>query len=236
MIELQDKEIKSIEESILKHDDSENWSMCNCLLSIRKNILNKRALDWKDEILPDIIAFNDVLTAALREMYDRAHSIWETIKTIKEDPNLIHFTAECNLGEDYPAMHPLQSDNRQKLWTILRNKTSNSFWGILSLEHMIIPKEKYTFEHFVGMDFQPPPPLDSNDGFARELNLIREMTKDLHLTSALYSLFFFSTVAITDVIYVRQFETRINIGINKTMKLYEEEQKDKEGSNKSVQY
>ena len=79
------------------------------------------------------------------------------------------------------------------------------------------------------MDFQPPPPLDSNDGFARELNLIRELTKDLHLTRALYSLFFFSTVAITDVIYVRQFETRINIGINKTMKLYEEEQKDKEG-------
>ena len=32
------------------------------------------------EILPDIIAFNDALTAALRNLYDRAHRIWNSIK------------------------------------------------------------------------------------------------------------------------------------------------------------
>ena len=217
MIELQDKEIKSIEESILKHDDSENWSIRDCLLSIRKNILNKRALDWKDEILPDIIAFNDVLTTTLREMYDSAHRVWETIKTFKEDPNHIHFTAECYLGKDYPTMHPLQSDNRHELWAIQRG--ASGFCGGLSLEHMVIPKEKYTFEHFIGMDFPPPPPPDSNDGFARELTLIREMTKDLHLTSAFHSLIGHSLFAITDIIYVRQFETEINIEINKKVNI-----------------
>lgn len=56
------------------------YSECDCLLSLRKDMINKRVLVHQKEILPDIIAFNDALTAALRELYDRAHRIWNSIK------------------------------------------------------------------------------------------------------------------------------------------------------------
>ena len=69
MIELQDYEIRCIEEEIL-NVFNDNWSKypeCDCLLTVRKDIINKRALAHQEEILPDIIAFNDALTAALRD-------------------------------------------------------------------------------------------------------------------------------------------------------------------------
>ena len=73
----------------------------------------------QEKLLPDIIAFNDALTAALREMYDRAHRIWDAIKDKAEDPNHIQLTAKCYLGNDYPPLHPVQRANRQELWNAL---------------------------------------------------------------------------------------------------------------------
>ena len=45
--------------------------------------------------------------------------------------------------------------------------------------------------------------------------LDRELTKDLHLTSAFHNLYEHMEFAITDFIYVREFETEINIEIHK---------------------
>ena len=45
--------------------------------------------------------------------------------------------------------------------------------------------------------------------------LDRELTKDLQLTSAFHHLFDHTKFAITDFIYVRKFETEINIEIDK---------------------
>ena len=212
MIELQDYDIKCIEESILMYNDITSYPKNEGLLRLRKDIINNRALASKDEILPDIIAFNDVLTATLREMYDRAHRIWEAIK---EDPNNFYFTAICRLDRDYPALHPLQSDNRQEWWEAL----CGAAWtgcGMLTSEHMVIPNENYTFEQFIGMDCPPPQPTKR---YSRNDGLIREMTKDLHLTSAFHSLIGHSLFAITDIIYVRKFETEINIEINKKVNI-----------------
>ena len=82
MVDLHDYDIQFIEHEILwKYDKSPcDYSECDCLLSLRKDMINKRVLVHQKEILPDIIAFNDALTAALRELYDRAHRIWNSIK------------------------------------------------------------------------------------------------------------------------------------------------------------
>ena len=82
MVDLHDYDIQCIEHEILwKYDKSPcDYSECDCLLSLRKDMINKRVLVHQKEILPDIIAFNDALTAALRELYDRAHRIWNSIK------------------------------------------------------------------------------------------------------------------------------------------------------------
>ena len=82
MVDLHDYDIQCIEHEILwKYDKSPcDYSECDCLFSLRKDMINKRVLVHQKENLPDIIAFNDALTAALRELYDRAHRIWNSIK------------------------------------------------------------------------------------------------------------------------------------------------------------
>lgn len=62
------------------------------------------------------------------------------------------------------------------------------------------------FDSFIGMDCLPP---DRNEG------LDRGLTKDLHLVSAFHNLFDHTNFAITDFIYVRKFETEINIDSTK---------------------
>ena len=49
------------------------------------------------------------------------------------------------------------------------------------------------------------------------VGLDRELTKDLHLTRAFHNLFEHMEFAITDFVYVREFETEINIEIIKSV-------------------
>ena len=82
MVDLHDYDIELIEREILwkYNDNRQDYSNCDCLLSLRKDMINKRVLAHQEEILQDIIAFNDALRDALKEMYDRAHCIWDSIK------------------------------------------------------------------------------------------------------------------------------------------------------------
>jgi len=212
MIELQDYEIRCIEEEIL-NVYNDNWSKypeCDCLLTVRRDIINERALAHQEEILPDIVAFNDALTAALREMYDRAHRIWDAIKDKAENPDHIHLTAKCYLGEDYPPLHPVQGADRQELWDALCDWGWNRIYDDgVTHGHLIIPMDEgYSFERLIGMDCTPP---NWNEG------LDQELTKDLHLTLPFHHLFDHMKFAITDFIYVRQFETEIKIEIKKSV-------------------
>ena len=63
-----------------------------------------------------------------------------------------------------------------------------------------------SFDTFIGMDCPPP---NWNEG------LDPELTKDLHLINAFHNLFDHTNFALTDFIYVRKFNTRIRIEINK---------------------
>ena len=82
MVDLHDYDIELIEREILwkYNDNRQDYSDCDCLLSLRKDMINKRVLAHQEEILQDIIVFNDALRDALKEMYDRAHCIWDSIK------------------------------------------------------------------------------------------------------------------------------------------------------------
>ena len=210
MIELQDYDIQLIEREIyLKYELTPcDYADSDCLLSLRKTMINERALAHQEEILPDIIAFNDALRKALREMYDRAHRIWNSIKDRAENPDHMHLSARCYLGNDYPPLHPVQGDDRQELWNALCDCGWNRIYedGVTH-GHLIIPMdEEYSFERLTGMDCTPP---NWNEG------LDQELTKDLHLILPFHHLFDHMRFAITDFIYVRQFETEINIEIRK---------------------
>ena len=210
MIDIHDYDIQCIEHEILwKYDKSPcDYPDCDCLLSLRKDMINERVLANQEEILPDIIAFNDVLTAALRELYDRTHRIWDSIKD-NADFKDAEIEAKCYLSYDYPKLHPVQGKDRQDLWNALCDTGWNGVYEQgLSLMTLSLPEDNFSFEDFVG--------LDEKDNNWNE-GLDRELTKDLHLTSAFHNTFEHLKFAITDFIYVREFETEINIEIRKSV-------------------
>lgn len=212
MVDIHDYDIQQIEDEILmKYNDCRyDYEDFDCLLEIRKRMINKRVLAHQEDILSDIIAFNDALTAALREMYDRAHRIWNAIKDNDTYGDYMELTAKCFLSRDYPKLHPVQNEGREELWGAI----CDSGWNLLysdgvSLPTLTLPRDiNMSFDSLIGMDCPPP---NWNEG------LDRELTKDLHLTSIFHHLFDHMNFAITDFIYIRKFETEISIEINKIL-------------------
>ena len=178
------------------------------LLSLRKDIINKQALANQKELLPDIIAFNDSLREALLDMYNRAHRIWDKMIDIIDegDGKEMELTAKCYLDIDYPALHPIQGEDRQDLWNALCDEDFNPLYADgISILTLTFPRDEgCTFDSFIGMDCPPP---NWNEG------LDPVLTKDLHLISQFHNLFQHMLFAITDFIYVRKFRTEINVEI-----------------------
>lgn len=157
--------------------------------------------------MPDIIAFNDALQKALKEMYDRAHHIWDSIKENQSFSDDVELEAMCFLSYGYPELHPVQAEDRGKLWAAICDSGWNPLYDKgVSLSTLTLPRDlNESFDNFIGMD---RPPLNWNEG------LDLELTMDLHLINAFHNLFDLTNFAITDFIYVRKFETEIQIGIN----------------------
>ena len=212
MIDIHDYDIQCIEQEILwKYEDTRyDYSDFDCLLSLRRDIINKRVLAHQEEILQDIIAFNDALTKALHEMYDRTHRIWGSIKDNEDFVGDLHIKANCFLGYEYPKLHPIQGDDRQQLWEALCDSGWNKLYESGVIFDLNLPDvDDKTFDSYIGMDCPPP---NWNEG------LDQELTKDLHLSRAFHNLFDHTKFAITDFIYVREFETEIKIETDKTIK------------------
>ena len=175
-----DNNVDAIEREIIqKYNDYRCYNADNdVLLSLRKDIIDKQVLANQKELLPEIIAFNDTLREALREMYDRAHRIWDKMINIIDegDGEEMELTAKIYLDTDYPALHPIQGDDRQDLWYALCDDDLNPIYadGISVLTLTFPRDENYTFDTFIGMDCPPP---NWNEG------LDPELTKDLHLIS-----------------------------------------------------
>ena len=209
MVDIHDYDIALVEDEILMKYDTNlsNYEDCDCLLSLWKGMINKRVLAHQEKILPDIIAFNDALREALHEMYDRAHRIWDNIKEQKDWGVDFELTAKCFLGKDYPKLHPVQGEDRQDLWEAI----CDCGWNPIYEDGVSFPltfpcDQDESFDTFIGMDCPPP---NWNEG------LDQKLTKDLHIIQQFHHLFDHTKFAITDFIYVREFETEINVEIRK---------------------
>ena len=207
---LRDDSIEAIEKRIINRYNSTRCydSDDDVLLSLRREIINKQVLAHQEVILPDIIAFNDILRDALHAMYDRAHRIWNKVsQNIDEtDGKELELIAQCYIDYTYPKIHPIQDENRQDLWNALCDEDLNPLYADgVSVLTLTLPRDNgCSFDSFIGMDCPPP---NWNEG------LDQELTKDLHLISQFHKLFQHMNFAITDIIYVRQFKTEINITI-----------------------
>ena len=120
---LQDDALKALEDQIIMSFEGfwskdHNYTDERSLIEVRKNIINHRVLQYQDLLLPDIIAFNDAMREALREMFDKAHAVYEANKGFGED---VEVEACCYLSNNYPALHPVQGEDRQDLWNALKD-------------------------------------------------------------------------------------------------------------------
>ena len=208
---LYDYSIEAIEREIIYRYKSTRCYETNYdyLLSLRRSIINKKVLTHQKDILSDIIAFNDALREALREMYDRVHRVWKKVIEVMDetDGEEMELTAKLYFDYTYPELHPLQGEDRQDLWDALCDGDLNPMYadGVSVLTLTLPRDEDGSFDSFIGMDCPPP---NWNEG------LDQELTKDLHLINQFHTLFQHMNFALTDFIYVRKFITEIEIKIS----------------------
>ena len=210
MIRYNDKSLKIVEDHIrIIFDDAHvDYTKSDDLLLVRQRMLNEQVLAHQAELLPDIIAFNDALTDALKRMYDRAHEVYAQVSSIS--PN-IEVEAKCFLSYDYPSRHPYQEEDRQELWDALCDSGWNRLYDDGVAFPFILPRDiEISFDSFIGMDCPPP---NWNEG------LDRELTKDLHLIQQFHHLFDHTNFALTDFIFIREFNIEININFEENLKL-----------------
>ena len=198
MIQYDEQTLQLIEEEISYIYDSDvtGYPEGEYLLDLRKRILNEQACTRKaqEELLPDIIAFNDALHDALKYMYDRAHELYRQMSAIQPDTML---TAKCYLAYDYPALHPYQKEDRQELFNAISDFGWNRLYADGVTFSLVLPRDiDMPFDTIRGMDCTP---FNWNKG------LDPELTKDLHINRAFHNLFDHTKFALTDFIFCRDF-------------------------------
>lgn len=205
---IHDYNIERIEKEIIY--SSHNSRDYENLLSVRRDMINHIVKTNLSEFLPAIIEFNDKLTNALNEMYERAHTLWDGIEGSLDLYDNVELTAHCFLSHNYPAIHPVKDQDRQELWDALCNCDNNIlYYNGITLKELVLPRDSgMSFQSFTGMDCPPP---NWNQGLDMELN------KELHLIQQFKHLFLDMKFAITDFIYVRDFDIKINLEINKAI-------------------
>ena len=207
---LQDYSLKQIEDQIIHYSncpfnvDSETITS---LMQMRKDIINHYVLQHQEEILPDIIAYNDALIEALRTTYEKFHIVYEANKALGED---VEVEGKCLLGKDYPKLHPLQGSDREELWLALWD-SQYAGWDSCVAGLMVNPYD--SFDVFIGKRSRSE--FDKNI-WPKNWNagLDEELTKNLHLTLPFSQMFLKSNLAITDFIYCRDFYHEITVKIN----------------------
>ena len=198
MIQYDEQTLQLIEEEItyIYQSDVTGYPQSEFLLDLRKRILNEQACtrEAQEELLPDIIAFNDALHDALKRMYDRAHELYRQMSAIQPD---IMLTAKCYLAYDYPALHPYQKEDRQELFNAISDFGWNKLYESGVSFALELPRDiDMPFDTIRGMDCTP---FNWNEG------LDPELTKDLHINRAFHNLFDHTNFALTDFIFCRDF-------------------------------
>lgn len=211
MIHYDDPTLQYIEGEInyIYHKDVTGYPEREFLLDIRQRLLNDQALthESQEELLPHIIAFNDALRDALKHMYDRAHELYRQMSAIQPE---VELTAICWLAYDYPSLHPYKGEDRQDLFDAICDSGWNPMYESgVTIGPLRLPRDiNDTFDTLIGMDCPPP---NWNEG------LNSELTKDLHLTNAFHHLFCHTNFALTDFIYIRDFNIEYNLSFKEAI-------------------
>ena len=124
-------------------------------------------------------------------------------------PHIIAFNEALHdaLKHMYDRAHELYRQmstiSRQELWEALSDTGWNPLYESGVTNSLLLPHDiDMSFEEFIGMDCKP-------DNWNERLD--QKLTKDLHLINAFHNLFDHTNFALTDFIFVREFEESIKI-------------------------
>ena len=178
----------------------DNPGQARTVLKLRKEMLDHWAYEHQQELLPEIAAFNNAALEVLRHLYDKAHATYRQMSLILPDAEL---SAKCFLSIKYPLRHPYQAEDREDIWAALCEPAWNPVYknGICPFGLNLPQDMDETFEHLAG--------TDDTSAWGGFINM--EYRQDLHLNSAFYNLIEDTFFALTDFIFVREFNIEINI-------------------------
>ena len=213
MIHYDTSNLQLIESEIINtyNTNGTDYSQSEDLLDIRRKLLNDQALlgESQEDLLPHIIAFNDALRNALKQMYSHAHELYSKISITDFD---VKIEAKCFLARIYPSLHPHQGEDRQDLFDALCDAGWNQLYDDGVSFPLVLPRDlDQSFDSFIGMDCPLP---NWNE------HLDKELTKDLHIINAFHNLFDHTKFALTDFIFCRDFDFEYNISYEKTNEQY----------------
>ncbi len=176
------------------------------LMEKRKRIINHVFWQHEKVFLPDIVEFNEALTRALRET-------WYKGADLHNKYGYEGIEASLWFGSEFPKKHPLAvissfggKYNYQELWEALTDPDAHKEYkyGIgTSVTPLRLAEE--TFEEFIGLSYGC---TNWNEG------LDQELTKDLHLILPFHTLYEHTSFAITDFIYVRDFNINVVVDVD----------------------
>lgn len=175
------------------------------LIKHRKKIINAKLLKYQNELLPNIIEFNDALKWAFRNLWDMAEKIHDEINFECQE-------IEATLWFDtyFPEKHPLAGKPDwpvripPSLWMAIMDPDIHIEYRY-GIHHSIILNDCLTedsFNNFIGLGKSTP---NWNEG------LDRELTKGLHLIMPFHTLFEHTCFALSDLIYIRDFRYEVNV-------------------------
>lgn len=206
-----DVDIQCIEQEIMKLNASQasiDKEQVKTLLRLRKSMLDQRARAHEKEFLPAITEFNLAVERALKDLYDLAHRYYENMAAYDSGIQLVaclQFTNAC------PHHHPLLSSGKSGIWKSLLEHGWNPLFQLgLTETPLHFPYDiKKSFPLFAGTYEKTQLAYWRGGGFFEDAQ--DDEMKEYHFNSVFYHLAEHTCFALTDFIYVRDFETSIEI-------------------------
>ena len=176
------------------------------LMEKRKRIINHVFWQQEKAFLPDIVEFNEALASAF-------HETWNKVTDLHSKYGCEDIEASLWFGPEFPKKHPLAvissfggKYNYQELWEALTDPDAHKEYNYgIGTSATPLRLADETFEEFIGL----------SDGCTNwNEGLDQELTKDLHLILPFHTLYEHTSFAITDFIYVRDFNINVVIDVD----------------------
>jgi len=206
---LKSARIRSLEDMIYGYVEFGKFSSTIEELGIaemRKQIIDKALLDnCADALREDILHFDKQLRREVKKMEKLCRETWYNIVGDEEflGPEDLKLRGKISIGSDYPPLHPLQGDDRQTIWDLLVDEYYRSNKAYVRTEKMI-----WNFEDQERREGRMPNPKWRCD--MKEC-CGNDFLDNLNLSVGFRKLYKHSFLALTDLIYVRTFETEVKI-------------------------